>query len=76
MKHLRFTFIALATCTLAAGGLQAHAAAHAAKVIYAFGQVQAGSDAGKGPTASFSRIEPRNRVMVWAGPAPAWSRPE
>jgi hypothetical protein len=72
MKHLRFTFIALATCALAAASLHAHAA----KVIYAFGQVQAGSDAGKGPTASFSRIEPRNRVMVWAGPAPAWSRPE
>ena len=47
MKHLRFTFIALATCTLAAGGLQAHAAAHAAKVIYAFGQVQASTGMGK-----------------------------
>ena len=47
MKNLRFTFIALVTYGLAMASPHTHAAAHAAKMVYAFGQVQATDDSGK-----------------------------
>lgn len=48
MKTLRLMFITLTALVFAATGLQAHAAAHAAKIVYAFGQVQATGATGKG----------------------------
>ncbi len=48
MKTFRLTFITLTALLFAANGLQAHAAAHAAKIVYAFGQVQALGVSGKG----------------------------
>ncbi len=68
MKDLRFTLITLVALVLAAGPLPTHAATHAAKVIYAFGQVQATSAAGKARTLrKGDRVFPGETVATRRG---------